>query len=148
MKRSALSPEDPPASQASAPRILLVEDHPALAALRCAVLREQQYEVVLTADGHEACRLLAEEPFDLVITDSELPSGSGWEVARTARQHGLPVILSTGWPLRASHSKDVDFVLTKPSSIARFLALIHTALQKAQSEPRPQGRGGLSEPRP
>jgi FixJ family two-component response regulator len=54
-------------------------------------------------------------------------------VARTAKKHRLPVILSTGWPLRSSHSKDVDFVLTKPTSITRFLALIHTALQKAKS---------------
>jgi DNA-binding response OmpR family regulator len=124
-----MKPDNPPA-----PRILLVEDHQALAALRCAVLREQQYAVVLTRDGEEACRLLETEPFDLVVTDSELPSGSGSEVARTAKKHRLPVILSTGWPLRSLHSKDVDFVLTKPSSITRFLALIHTALQKASGE--------------
>jgi DNA-binding response OmpR family regulator len=129
-----MSPDNPPALQRPASRILLVEDHESLAALRCAVLREQQYAVVMTADGREACRLLEEEPFDLVITDSELPSGSGWEVARTAKKHHLPVILSTGWPLRSSHSKDVDFVLTKPSSITRFLALIHTALQKTSGE--------------
>jgi DNA-binding response OmpR family regulator len=106
------------------------------------VLREHHYAVVLTADGQEACRLLEEESFDLVVTDSELPSG--WEVARTAKQHRLPVILSTGWPLRASQSKDVDFVLSKPSSITRFLALIHTALQRARSssEPGVEATGG------
>jgi len=114
------------------PRILLVEDHEALAALRCAVLRQQKYRVVMTGDGREACRLLENEPFDLVITDSELPSGSGWEVARAARKQHVPVILSTGWPPPASRSGEVDFVLAKPSSMAQFLALVHLALRKTQ----------------
>ena len=114
------------------PRILLVEDHEALAALRCAVLRQQKYRVVMTGDGREACRLLENEPFDLVITDSELPSGSGWEVARTARKQHVPVILSTGWPPPASRSGEVDFVLAKPSSMAQFLALVHLALRKTR----------------
>ena len=125
-----------PPAQSPRPRILLVEDHRSLAALRCAVLRQQKYVVVLTADGREACRLLAIEPFDLVVTDSELPSGSGWEVARAAKKRRLPVILSTGWPLGSSRSRDVDYVLAKPSSMTRFLALIHLALQKTKSPAR------------
>ena len=116
------------------PRILLVEDHEALAALRCAVLRQQKYRVVMTGDGREACRLLENEPFDLVITDSELASGSGWEVARAARKRHVPVILSTGWPPRAPQSREVDFVLAKPSTTTRFLALIHLALQKPKAQ--------------
>jgi len=122
-----------PPSQPPATRILLVEDHEALAALRCAVLRQQKYAVVLTGDGQEACRLLETELFDLVVTDSQLPSGSGWEVARAAKKRRLPVILSTGWPVRSPQSRDVDFVLAKPSTMAQFLALIHVALQKAKS---------------
>ena len=116
------------------PRILLVEDHEALALLRCAILRQQGYEIVSTADGHEACRLLEQESFDLVITDAELPAGSGWEVATVAKKQHLPVILSTGWPLRASHSSDVDFVIAKPSSVSDFLALVRAALQKPKSK--------------
>ena len=115
-------------------RILLVEDHEALAVLRCALLRQQGYEIVLTADGQEACRLLQQESFDLVVTDAELPLGSGWEVATAAKKQHLPVILSTGWPLRASHSSDVDFVITKPSSVAEFLSLVLSALKKPRSK--------------
>ena len=131
----SMKAEKPP-TRSSMPRILLVEDHHSLAALRCAVLRQQQYEVVLTGDGEEACRLLEAEPFDLVVTDSQLSSGSGWEVARAAKKRRLPVILSTGWPLRSPQSRDVDYVLAKPSTMTRFLALIHTALQKTNSTAR------------
>lgn len=111
-------------------RILLVEDHVSLAEVRCAVLRKQGYGVVQTADGLEACRLLEREPFDLVVTDARLPSGSGWDVARTAKKSSLPVILSTGWPLPPL-IEDADYILSKPSSLSRFLALIHHALGEA-----------------
>ena len=118
---------------APASRILLVEDHASLGALRCAVLRRQGYAVVLTADGLEACRLLEDEAFDLVVTDAKLPSGSGWEVARAAKKIRLPVILSTGWPL-PPRVRDADYVLSKPSSISHLLALIHLALKKTEAK--------------
>ena len=124
-------------------RILLVEDHEALAVLRCAILRQQGYEIVSTADGHEACRLLEREPFDLVVTDAELSAGSGREVATAAKKQGLPVILSTGWPLRALNLPEVDFVIAKPSSVAEFLSLVHSALKK----PRSKSPAKQSEPR-
>ena len=114
-----------------ADRILLVEDHASLAAMRCEVLRKQGYEVVLTADGLEACRLLEREAFDLVVTDARLPSGSGWDVARAAKKSRLPVILTTGWPL-PPRIEDADYILGKPSSLAQFLALIHRALGDAE----------------
>jgi len=125
--------------KASGNRILLVEDHEALAALRSAVLRKQGYGVVLTANGLEACRLLERESFDLVVTDARLSDGSGWEVARAAKKRRLPVILSTGWPL-PRRAQDVDYILSKPCSITHFLALVHRALQKSQAaEPKARG---------
>jgi len=116
---------------AAAGRILLVEDHESLAAMRCAVLRKQGYAVVLTADGLEACRLLELAGFDLVVTDARLPSGSGWDVARAAKQRRLPVILTTGWPL-PPRIEDADYILGKPSSLAQFLSLVHHALHDAE----------------
>jgi DNA-binding response OmpR family regulator len=127
-KRSA---RDPRKRRPPTGRILLVEDHESLAALRCAALRKQGYKVALTADGLEACRLLECEAFDLVVTDARLPSGSGWDVARAAKRRRLPVILTTGWPL-PPRIDDADYILSKPSSLSQFLALIHHALGDAQ----------------
>ena len=117
-------------------RILLVEDHEALAALRCALLSREGHKIVLTGNGQEACRLLAQESFDLVVTDDELLAGSGQEVAMAAKKQRVPVILSTGWPQHAAHSPGVDFLATKPSSVGEFLSLVHSALQKAKSSVR------------
>jgi CheY-like chemotaxis protein len=118
--------------KAAVSRILLVEDHEAVAALRCAVLRNEGYRVVLTANGLDACRLIESGGFDLVVTDVLLPAGSGWDVARTAKQNRVPVILSTGWPL-PSRASDVDYVLNKPSSITQLVALVHQALLKGEA---------------
>lgn len=117
------------------PRILLVEDHLALAAMRRAVLMQHGYQVVCAADGKEACRLLHQEPFDLVVTDSELPQASGWEVATAAKKQHLPVILSSGWPIRLSPqqvaTRGVDYIAPKPCTLERLLSLIETALSKS-----------------
>lgn len=128
-------------------RILLVEDHRPLAEMRRAVLTQHGHEVVCAADGKEACQRLNRESFDLVVTDSELPKASGWEVATAAKKHRLPVILSSGWPIRmtpeqiAAHG--VDYVAPKPCNLSQFLTLIEIALAKSkkvsrQSHP-PQG---------
>ena len=115
-------------------RILLVEDHQQLADLRRAVLTLHGYEVVCAADGKQACRLLDQQSFDLVVTDSELPKVSGWEVATAAKKQDLPVILSSGWPVRLSPqqaaTRGVDFVAPKPCTLQHLLALIETALAK------------------
>ena len=110
-------------------RILLVEDHEALATLRSAILEQRGHETVCASDGFAACSLLEREPFDLVVTDAELPRGSGREVAAAAKKNHLPVILSTGWPRRAADRAGADFVVAKPCSVADFLALVDRALE-------------------
>ena len=115
-------------------RILLVEDHEPLADMRRAFLTQQGYEVVCARDGQEGCRLLESEPFDLVVTDSALPKTSGWEVATLAKRRHLPVILSSGWPVRLRPEqmamRGVDFVAPKPCTLGRLLSLVETALEK------------------
>jgi len=54
-------------------RILLVEDHLALASLRSVFLAAQGYEVICAADGQQAQHLIESEPFNVVVTDSPLP---------------------------------------------------------------------------
>ena len=116
-------------------RILLVEDHEALATLRRVFLSQQGYEVACARDGQQARRLLERMPFQVVVTDSALPGTSGWEVATLAKQHGLPVILSSGWPVRMRRwqiaALGVDFLCPKPCSLIQLLGLIQKAVHQA-----------------
>jgi DNA-binding response OmpR family regulator len=113
-------------------RILLVEDHTPLASLRAVLLTHEGYQVVCASEGRKALRLLSGQFFDLVITDSELPHASGWEVASAAKRWKVPVILSSGWPVRMSPEqlalRGVDFVAPKPCTLQQLLALVQAAL--------------------
>jgi two-component system response regulator VanR len=116
-------------------RILLVDDQEALASVLAAFLNQQGYDVVWARDGEQARREMADGTFHLVITDSVLPHGSGWEVASDAKRRGLPVILSSGWPVRLRSSqlasRGVDFLCPKPFAPAELHRLIRQALRHA-----------------
>jgi DNA-binding NtrC family response regulator len=86
---------------------------------------------------------LAENDFDLIITDIKMPKVSGLEILRRARQRDpyLEVILMTGYASLASAKEAVDQgafgYLAKPVefeelkiTIARSLEKRHTAIEK------------------
>ena len=67
-------------------QILLVEDEPTIALTLGDDLEGEGHDVVHTADGKEAIRLLGERSFDCVITDVRLPGADGLEVLRAAKR--------------------------------------------------------------
>lgn len=79
-------------------RILVVEDEPLVAFDTEHLLGEAGYEVVATVDNaEEARRVIATGNVDLVTADVRLSGdGSGLDVARAARDAGIPVLLVTG----------------------------------------------------
>ena len=82
-----------------APRLLLVEDDPALAELLEFRFRAEGYDVAATADGDEALLLAAEEVPDLVVLDWMIEGTSGIEVCRRLRSRSetrnVPIIILT-----------------------------------------------------
>ena len=87
-------------SDAAVPRLLLVDDDDVLRALAGHTLRQGGFEVVEAADGSEALRLLAADPFDLVLLDLVMPGIDGYQVCRQIRSQPdgalLPVLVLTG----------------------------------------------------
>jgi DNA-binding NtrC family response regulator len=59
------------------PRILVVDDEPALRRTLERALKSNHYEVVSVADPHSAYQLLGESTFDLVLLDLRLPQMPG-----------------------------------------------------------------------
>ncbi len=85
-------------------RILVVEDDPDAALFAVYVLAHRgQFEVTHTADPVVALRLAADEHWDLVLTDIELPGMTGLELLDALRQvaPSLPVALVTAHVTRA-----------------------------------------------
>jgi DNA-binding response OmpR family regulator len=129
-----------PRKARSSGRILLVDDQEALSSVLAAFLGQEGYEVVQATKGMQALRILSKDRFHLVVTDSKLPDISGWEVAALAKERGLPVILSSGWPVRldagqlAAHG--VDFLCPKPCSPRQLHSIIRKALRKGKARIR------------
>ena len=79
-------------------RILVAEDDAALADFLRQRLVQEQFVGQLASDGSEAQRLAANQAFDLVILDLNLPGAAGLDVLRgiRARKPDLPVMMVTG----------------------------------------------------
>ncbi len=79
--------------------ILLAEDQAMVRTALATLLRlEAEMQVTEAADGSTALRLLKQQPFDLLLTDIEMPGHSGIELAQYVQQQKLPtkvVIITT-----------------------------------------------------
>src|ERR1041385_8239170 len=71
------------------PRILLIEDEPALVLLLADLLRAEGYELESAADGEEGLRKALSRRHAVVVLDVMLPKKNGFEVCRELRQAGV-----------------------------------------------------------
>ena len=79
-------------------RILIVEDEPLTAFDNENLIGDEGYEVVATLDRYaDAVETLDREQVDLILCDVRLTGErSGIDLARVARQRGIPVLFVTG----------------------------------------------------
>lgn len=78
-------------------RVLVVEDDQHIADLMCLHLRDEQFEVVHSADGTEGMRLLQQGNWDALVLDLMLPGVDGLEICRRARAMAryTPIIITS-----------------------------------------------------
>ena len=97
-------------------RILIVEDEPLTAFDNEVMLADFGYDVVATLDSFEdAIALLDREDVDLVLSDVRLSGKrSGFDLARAAKNRGIPVLFSTGHSIPDSEKPLAVGCLTKP----------------------------------
>ncbi len=131
-----------PRDDAQRPRVLVVEDDPALAVMLRYNLEKLGYVVDEAADGQEALLRLAEVAPDIVLLDWMLPSLSGLEVCRQIRRRpqtrDLPVIMLTARTeeqdsIRGLNTGADDYI-TKPFSIDALSARMRALLRRAQPQ--------------
>lgn len=109
--------EPDPAFQTA--RLLVVDDEEMVRAVTAKLLRLKGHTVKEADGGPRALDLLAEHPFDLVVTDLGMPEMSGSELAYRIRQHHphLLILLLTGHTDAEDQSEHVDVVVKKPFQI-------------------------------
>ncbi len=121
-----------------APRLLLVEDDPALAELLEFRFKAEGYAVSVTADGDEALLLAAEETPDLVVLDWMIEGTSGIEVCRRLRRDKatahVPIIMLTAREAEDDRIRGLetgaDDYVTKPFSPRELIARVNAILRR------------------
>jgi CheY-like chemotaxis protein len=101
-------------------RILVVDDEPLVCDAVKMMLKFDGHVVETARNGREALAVFEKGKFDLVITDFEMPTMKGDELAAAikARAPEQPVVMITAYAemLQASGNllKGVDFMVSKP----------------------------------
>lgn len=118
------------------PRILVVDDEPAIQRTLRTSLRARGYDVTVTENGEDALQVAAQSPPDLVILDLMLPDQSGLDVCRALRSDSaVPIlVLSARGEERAKvHALDLgaDDYLTKPFGMDEMLARVRALLRRS-----------------
>ena len=120
-------------------RVLFVDDEPNIVLWAKTSLKTLGYEVVATESGQEALELFRSNPrgFDVVVTDMQMGSLSGKELAQEIAAHNpsMPIIFCSG----TSEAMDLDLDLSldkyeflqKPYSIAEFSKSLQRVRLKA-----------------
>jgi len=72
------------------PTILLVDDSSFFRELLRPILESQDYVVVTAVDGDDALKAIeSREPFDLILSDIEMPGKDGWQLAQELKGRGV-----------------------------------------------------------
>ena len=118
-------------------RILIVDDDPDLLRLLehsigsyCA-----ECEVISASDGHAALQQFDGQPFDLILTDYQMPGMSGLELASNVHRTspGTPIVLVTAhrsgaWLQESAQSLGLVGYLQKPFTMAHIRELLDSSL--------------------
>jgi two-component system, OmpR family, response regulator len=117
-------------------RLLVVEDDNYLAQSLNMALEEQGYLTEIASDGQQAVLALANNSYDLVVLDLNLPYLDGMEVLKRFRAKGqsTPILILSardGLPDRvAGLDCGANDYLVKPFELAEFEARVRALLRK------------------
>jgi DNA-binding response OmpR family regulator len=119
-----------------APKILLIEDEPALARGLSDALRTNGFEVVVATDGTSGLDAALADEADLIVLDVMLPGVNGYEICRAVRHQGIdvPIVMLTA----RSREEDVilglrlgaDDYVTKPFRTGELVARARAFLRR------------------
>lgn len=129
-----------------APRILIAEPDPTLAAHLSRILMDQGYDPLLASTGREAFKMAVQFAPDSAIVDESLPDMDGTELCKQLRQHAvtfsLPVLILTRTSDAASKIAVIEAGandhLTRPFHPDALIYRIKSILVRSQT-----GYGGL-----
>ena len=116
------------------PKILLVDDDPAIREMVGRILTDEGYAVLPAASGQAALELAAATQVDVLLLDLNLPMKNGWETFEqiTTDHPLLPIIIITARPnqLFPALAAGVGALMEKPLDFPKLLQSIRTLLDE------------------
>ena len=122
--KPAQSPTAATSPQAQPRRVLLVEDNEINRRVALGLLRSRGHQVVVAVNGQEAVNTLAEQEFDVVLMDMQMPVLDGYEATAAIRkrehQSGghIPIVAMTAEALKGDRERclavGMDDYVSKP----------------------------------
>ena len=129
------------------PRILLLEDDPAIASTVAFALEREGFEVEHALLAGAARASVAAAPPALAILDVGLPDGSGLDLCREWRQSAMPALRGLPVLMLTARAEELDRVvglelgaddyMTKPFSPRELVARVRALLRRAALAPAP-----------
>jgi signal transduction histidine kinase/ligand-binding sensor domain-containing protein/DNA-binding response OmpR family regulator len=123
-------------------RILLAEDNPVNQRLAVGLLEKMGHQVTVAQNGREALDLLAQQTFDLVLMDVQMPEMDGFAATREIRkreqgqQRHIPVIAMTAHAMKGDRETCIavgmDGYIAKPINRAELQQLIEEAVRVSE----------------
>ncbi|MEO8505870.1 MAG: response regulator transcription factor [Acidobacteriota bacterium] len=124
----------------SGPRLLVVDDEPAIRQALTSELETDGYDVTSAVDGAAALALAEEDPFDLVLTDLAMPRMDGFELIRRLRglrgdAASTPIVVLSVRGEEQDKVKALDLgaddFVTKPFALAELRARVRAQLRRS-----------------
>ena len=141
-RRPDQTPTPATADRARRRRVLVADVDASVRDLVVAMFAGAEYDVEAVSDGLEAMARLRIDPFDLVVTDLNMPGLEGMELAREAKRlwPAIKVVIVTANPSQSSAIEAVnmglDGYLAKPLRAIELLTAAARALEPGLVLPR------------
>jgi DNA-binding response OmpR family regulator len=116
-------------------RIFIVEDHPDTLDALCLYLKHLGHSVRSARTKHEALKKIAEQDYDVLISDIGLSDGNGWDLIREMG-HRRPhfAIAMSGYGTTADRERSLEagfrHHLIKPVSLQKVDAVLNEAVME------------------
>jgi len=119
---------------AAKPRVLVVDDEPAILRFLRPALEANDYEVATAGTVAEAMRRIAGERPDVVVLDLGLPDGDGKDIIRRVREWSdVPIVVLSAREREAekiaAFDLGADDYVDKPFGVGELMARLRAALR-------------------
>jgi CheY-like chemotaxis protein len=122
-------------------RVLLAEDHPINQHLVVQLLGKRGHVVKVAVNGRQAVEMSAQEPFDVVLMDVQMPEMNGFEATGEIRRREAalkvhtPIIAMTAYAMKGDRERclaaGMDAYLSKPIKAAELFSAMENLISKA-----------------